>query len=465
MKTIAQKTQLALMRPVHRLLFKGHTRAATSLVAATVLSITGLTAQAQDTLPIADAHVHYSHDSVELTPPSRVIEIMTEANLKFALVSSSDDNGTQLLSELAPDLIVPGLRPYRRRGETGTWFTDPAALEYVEKLLATNLYASIGEFHLYGDSADLDIPKRIVELADEHNLILHAHSDADAVERLLAQSPTVKVIWAHSGFDSASEIAAMLAKHDRLWADLAFRSEVGSGGNLSEDWIKLFTEYPDRMMLGTDTYTPERMYYIPDNAAASRVWLSTLPAPLAENIAWKNAYNLIMPVWEKNRSKSTDSAALNQEYSHSNNQNKTNHAHAAPSAEKTTHSHQNTSMADSEMLCDNPPATNTIIMKEDNLALHLQPPENIVVSQPFPVTLTLCGENAADAQITLDASMPKHGHGMNYQPLHNVVSTGQTSKTVQVDGLVLHMPGDWLWSVKLKTNEDSRSLTHDFVVD
>ncbi len=48
-------------------------------------------AQSDASLPIADAHVHYSHDSVEMTPPERVIELMRDANLKFALVSSSDD--------------------------------------------------------------------------------------------------------------------------------------------------------------------------------------------------------------------------------------------------------------------------------------------------------------------------------------------------------------------------------------
>jgi len=171
---------------------------------------------AQDVLPIADTHVHYSHDSVEMTPPERVIELMRSAGLKFAMVSSSDDNGTQLLSELAPELIVPSLRPYRRRGETDSWFTDPEALEYVERLLENNRYASIGEFHLFGDTAELPIPRSIVKLAEKYNLLLHAHSDADAIERLLAQSETVKVIWAHSGFDSPADIANMLEKQLRV---------------------------------------------------------------------------------------------------------------------------------------------------------------------------------------------------------------------------------------------------------
>ncbi|MBX2838590.1 MAG: amidohydrolase, partial [Gammaproteobacteria bacterium] len=341
---------------------------------------------AQSTLPIADAHIHYSHDSVEFTPAERVIELMRGANLKFALVSSSDDNGTQLLSELAPDLIVPGLRPYRRRGETSTWFTDDGALAYVEQLLENNHYATIGEFHLYGESADLPIPRRIVELADEYNLILHAHSDADAVERLLAQSPDVKVLWAHSGFESPEDIANMLAKHDRLWADLAFRSEVGSGGQLSSDWIELFTQFPDRMMLGTDTYTPERMYFLPEHAAGARVWLESLPLELAENVAWKNAFNLIMPHWDANKPQAQSVAVSASEDDEPSN------TTCGINAEDTTH-----------IVGDAP----TIVV---------QALQTIQVSEPFSVLISVCDTDVSDMSLELNATMPAHGHGMNYEP-------------------------------------------------
>lgn len=379
---------------------------------------------AQTDFPIADAHIHYSHDSVEYTPPERVIELMRSANLKFALVSSSDDNGTQLLSELAPDLIVPGLRPYRRRGELSTWFTDDGALAYVEDLLATNAYASIGEFHLYGESADLPIPRRIVELADQYNLILHAHSDADAVERLLAQNSKVKVLWAHSGFDSPAEIADMLSKHDRLWADLAFRSEVGSGGQLSEDWIELFTQYPDRMMLGTDTYTPERMYFIPEHAEGARVWLSSLPADVAEGVAWKNAYNLIMAHWEANRPANLGSPNAT--------------ANCGVSDDDNTH-----------IVGDEP----TVVV---------QALKAIEVSEPFSVLITVCDTDVNDMKIKLNASMPAHGHGMNYEPEHSVMEHTDSQLKVQVDGLVLHMPGNWEWLVELRTPDMKTELTYDF---
>jgi hypothetical protein len=49
-------------------------------------------------------------------------------------------------------------------------------------------------------------------------------------------------------------------------------------------------------MLGTDTYTPERWYFVVEHADWSRTWLSTLPAALAENIAFRNAEALLARV-------------------------------------------------------------------------------------------------------------------------------------------------------------------------
>ena len=71
-------------------------------------------ASAQD-LPIFDAHIHYSHDAVRTVPPEKVAAILREAGVVKALVSSSDDDGTQKLVEAAPEIVVPALRPYRRR--------------------------------------------------------------------------------------------------------------------------------------------------------------------------------------------------------------------------------------------------------------------------------------------------------------------------------------------------------------
>jgi predicted TIM-barrel fold metal-dependent hydrolase len=112
---------------------------------------------------------------------------------------------------------------------------------------------------LFGSDADLPIPREIVALAKKHNLIMHAHSDAEAVRRLFKQDPSIKVIWAHSGFDSPEEVARMLEVYPNLWADLAFRSDMGVDGGVNPRWEKVFEAFPKRLMVGT-TEKPGRKH-------------------------------------------------------------------------------------------------------------------------------------------------------------------------------------------------------------
>ena len=258
------------------------------LKALTLVLLLAAPAAAAAELPIFDAHIHYSHDAWSVVPPKEAVALLRKAGVKKALVSSSDDEGTQKLLAEAPDLIIPELRPYRRRGDVGTWTTDPDVLRYVEDLLKKHRYVAIGEFHLFGADADSPIPRRIVQLAKQYGLVLHAHSDVEAVERIFQQDPGARVLWAHSGFEQPAKVREMLRKHKNLWADLAFRSEQGSGGKVAPEWREAFLEFPDRFMLGTDTYVPERWHYVTENAAFSRSWLADLPSDLAERIAWKN---------------------------------------------------------------------------------------------------------------------------------------------------------------------------------
>jgi predicted TIM-barrel fold metal-dependent hydrolase len=241
-----------------------------------------------DELPIVDAHIHYSHDAWDVVPPPEAVAILRKAGVKRALVSSSNDEGTQKLLAEAPDIIVPELRPYRLRGDASTWVRDEAIVAYVEERLRKHTYVAIGEFHLFGADADLPVPRRVVQLAKQYGLMLHAHSDADAIDRLFQQYPEARILWAHAGFEQPERVRAMLRKHANLWADLAFRSDQGSGGKVSPEWRVAFTEFPDRFMVGTDTFVPERWHYVPEHAAFSRAWLADLPADLAEKIAWKN---------------------------------------------------------------------------------------------------------------------------------------------------------------------------------
>jgi amidohydrolase family protein len=244
--------------------------------------------QAADPLPIFDAHLHYSHDAWEVVPPKDVIALLKKGGVRRALVSSSNDDGTQKLYAEAPELIIPELRPYRSRGEIGTWFNDATIVAHLEDRLKRYKYVAIGEFHLYGANADLPVPRRMVELAREYRLFLHAHSDADAIERLFRQDPNARILWAHSGFDQPAKVREMLRKHKNLYADLAFRSDHGSGGKVDAEWRAAFMEFPDRFMVGTDTFAPERWHYVVEHANWSRRWLQDLPPAVAEKIAYRN---------------------------------------------------------------------------------------------------------------------------------------------------------------------------------
>jgi len=378
-------------------------------------------------LPIFDAHIHYSHDAWEVVPTPDVIRLMREAGLKRALVSSSSDEGTQRLYQAAPDLVIPSLRPYRRRGEISTWVRDETVTAHVEERLRRYRYAAIGEFHLYGADADLPVPRRLVELAKQYGLILHAHSDADAVERIFRQDPQARVLWAHSGFDRPQQVRDMLRRHGGLYADLAYRSDMGSDGRVDPDWLEVFREFPDRFMVGTDTFTPERLHFIPEHARYSRGWLAALPPDLAERIAWKNGEAFVGPVWEASRKKAGEPAARG------DCDGLRRHASPVP-----------------------------LMESEGLLVTYAIRPQPIRPGEPFALDLVACGRTPDDVvrDLRVDAWMPAHRHGMNYAPKVSAQGGGRYA----AEGLVFHMPGRWQIVVDARVGETSERATVDVVL-
>ena len=101
-------------------------------------------------------------------------------------------------------------RPTGRRGST-----IPAIYALIETELARAIdWRGIGEFHVFGRDADTPWVKRIVALAVERGLWLHAHCDDAALEILFAHDPRVRIIWAHSGFSTPpAKIAHYLERH------------------------------------------------------------------------------------------------------------------------------------------------------------------------------------------------------------------------------------------------------------
>jgi hypothetical protein len=256
-----------------------------------VIFLTGTLAQE---MPIFDAHIHYSQNAWSQTPPERAIEQLRKAGIKKALVSSSPDDGTLLLYQRAPDLIVPALRPYRQPGDTSSWLEDAGLLVYLEERLKKGIYKAIGEFHVNGALADSPIMRGVIGLAKRYNQVLQAHSDADAVERMFKQEPSLRILWAHAGFASAQEAGAMVARYPNLYIDLALRTDIAVGGKLEASWQQVIAKYPERILLGTDTWVPSRWTggSVGEHASWARSWLKTLSTDMARKIATENAERL-----------------------------------------------------------------------------------------------------------------------------------------------------------------------------
>jgi predicted TIM-barrel fold metal-dependent hydrolase len=133
----------------------------------------------------------------------------------------------------------------------------------------------------------------MVALARERQYLLHAHSDVEAIQKLFALWPEARVLWAHSGFEPPERVREQLRRYPRLWCDLAYRSEHANGARVDAAWRAAFEEFPERFMVGTDTFTPERWHYIGPHARSAREWLGSLPPALAEKLAWRNGEALL----------------------------------------------------------------------------------------------------------------------------------------------------------------------------
>lgn len=245
-------------------------------------------AQDANKLPIFDAHIHYSDDAWEAFPPKDAIRRLKAAGIRQALVSSSSDEGTQKLYQADPAFVIPALRPYRKRGTLDTWMYDESVIPYLKQRLDQYKYAAIGELHIDGEQANLPVIKEIIRLAKKYNLILHVHSDAEAIEFIFKQNPNARILWAHAGFEFAQVVARLMDKHSRLWADLSFRHEIFNNGQFLPDWQSLLVKHADRFYLGIDTYTPQRWLQINTVMQWQRELLAALPENVARKIAYKN---------------------------------------------------------------------------------------------------------------------------------------------------------------------------------
>ena len=280
-------------REVKRMAMKPSRLVLAALILSSFSCVAAVDVQVPSELPIFDAHIHYSRDAWDALSPDQALDILDRAGVRWALVSSTPDDGTLKLHKLAPHRIIPFLRPYRSSGDMASWHSDPALQAYVEERLQQGPYKGIGEFHLSATDTDGPVVKRFAELAARHQLFFHAHVDEAAVEQLLTLYPQVRILWAHAGMSSpVQDVRRLLDRYPKLWVELSMRLDVAPGGTLDAEWRAIFMRHPDRFMVGTDTWVPSRWQTLVAEMRTTRGWLSQLPRDVAEQIAYRNGERL-----------------------------------------------------------------------------------------------------------------------------------------------------------------------------
>jgi len=97
------------------------------------------------------------------------------------------------------------------------------------------------------------------------------------------------------------------------------------------------------------------------------------------------------------------------------------------------------------------------LVRDENRAVYYRiEPVPLESGRHFTMRFQFCREGRALElkRFKLDASMPAHGHGMNYRASSRRTGAGAYS----VEGMLFHMPGQWRISVEYAYADNRRQL-------
>jgi predicted TIM-barrel fold metal-dependent hydrolase len=257
-------------------------------VAAAVIAVT----QAPESrLAIFDAHIHYSEPSWKTYPPIKIRRLLRDAGIAGAAIPSSPDDGTRRFVSLNRARFVAVLRPYRKGVTSANWAIDPNGERYLDERLASGRYQGIGEVHFQSAAETTkQVARRAAELAIAHDIPLLVYSGKVVIQSLRWQFPELKLLWAHGGM-----IGPLLGEDNKLWVELSFRAaDIAGESWVRPAWRSLFVNYPDRFVIGSDTYVTGRWDSYGDLIGEHRRWLDQLPPAVAKAIAFDNAARLFL---------------------------------------------------------------------------------------------------------------------------------------------------------------------------
>lgn len=238
------------------------------ILAATTASV-GL-----QTPTFSDAHVHLNDLALQ-------VELMTRFGIGRAVIlrGRASDNGMLLRAaqqhpgRFWPFLSVsPEHREFRSAWDSG----DPRLLHEADSMLSRGGFYGIGEisvthFPASGfPEADYDpsgpLTRGLLSLARKFDLPIMLHIEITRLrefERLLADFPDVRVIWAHGGYSPLFLAERLLARYPNLYYELSARTWrphprspdytiLSDSIRVWPQWLALIERLPERFLLGTD---------------------------------------------------------------------------------------------------------------------------------------------------------------------------------------------------------------------
>jgi predicted TIM-barrel fold metal-dependent hydrolase len=286
----------------------------------------------KNALPIIDVEYHHG-GKIEI---ERLISRMDENNVALTWLGPNERLGSEdslRLNQKYPDRFVPTTV----HGDGPLWHgNDKGFLENLRIDVRSGKYFAMGEFearHYPSSTNDRDVHmpvdsetmQVVFELSNETGIPFLIHHEAEdalfpELERMLAKYPKAKVVWCHVGrnrnpetwkrFRKPDGVREMILKYPNLYFDLV-QSKPGSkyrgtgypdaimydssfiGFNLNSEWKKLFEEFPDRFVIGSDVNTGRFENYDRVIDTFRTIVLKNLSKDVAEKIAFKNAWKLM----------------------------------------------------------------------------------------------------------------------------------------------------------------------------
>ena len=238
-----------------------------------------------------DAHMHYNTEDAAYYSPQQIIEKLDKSEVRQAAVTSTPPQLAQHLYQHAPERILPLLGIYRNADDKLQWPQDTSLPTRVKAELEKGGWHGIGELHIFAKDRHSPVLRRIVELAGQYRLPLLLHTDPAVIDTVYDISPAQPVIWAHAGtFPYPDLLANYLQRYPALSIDLSVRDErIAPQGELLDAWYELFHTYPDRFLIGVDTYSLGRWHDYAKVVEQIRQWTEQLPDATASRLIYENA--------------------------------------------------------------------------------------------------------------------------------------------------------------------------------